>query len=153
MAAPNLSGYTAVNAAEYPAIIPAEWANAEAWSGSVFEAPGGQRCSLMSNSRGGWVEVNCWGTMPNGAQGIATAYNYTAGSFTERQGDLTGYNASLGEFHLLPAGSKITQRTADISATCAVDAAISCVAERQGEGGKPVRQHGFVLSEQGNSPF
>lgn len=153
---PDLAGYAAVNAGDYGAVIPADWAFAEVWSGVVFEAPSGQRCSMLSNTRGGWVEVNCWGKMPNEETGVATVYNYSPGTFAERQGDLTGYNASLGEFRAVPAGSKITHSTAELSATCAVQAdVISCIAERHAGGPTlgAVKKHGFVLAPSGNSLF
>jgi hypothetical protein len=154
---PDLNSYTEVNSKDYDTYA------AYATSGVQFTTPGGYRCRMTSNVRGGWMAGRCWGSLPGisqnsvsvGDRAPATFENVDLGAMENYQVlDGAGWHEKTvvpDAYKLLPTGSKVTKQgvVERLSATCAVDLAMTaCVIEDF-----PERRHGFVLSPQSSWAF
>ncbi|TDH52057.1 hypothetical protein [Mycobacterium talmoniae] len=131
--------------------------------GVQFSTPGGYRCRMIKNVRGGWMSVSCWGSLPGTSQNLVTGGDMSPARFStvdlaaqETYQRYEGtephtYTVNPDDYKPLPSGSKVTkQGTGAQSGTCGVDAAMTAC---EIEGGPTGERHGFVLSPQGSSTF
>jgi hypothetical protein len=158
---PDLSGYTAVKAADYKTY------SAYMTVGLQFVTPGGYRCRMSFTQKANASIMACWGSLPGTPHNHA-ALTYLAGSdnsaATFDDVDLSKMESyqwmdGPGAWHdgtvdprdytPLPPHSKVTFLDGP-SQTCAVDDSITAC-----ELTDPDRrqQHGFVLASQGSWTF